>query len=336
MAEFRVLADMRFWPTSGLGKVEAAILSRKPKTADVERLKVPGKYGHPLSTYRIAKALRAQQTANTVFWSAGFVPPLHSSVPVVVTVHDLTHLHYYDAKRRAYFNYIFRPLYKRCSAIICVSEHTRHELLAWSKASESKVHVVHNGLDSTYLQNRAKANLGYKYVLYAGNHRPYKNLGTLIGAYARSSLSQHGVHLALTGSADEDLVALARQSGNESFVHFLGHVPEQEMPALYRGAEVVAYVSLYEGFGLPILEAMASEVPVVTSNISSMPEVAGGAALIVDPLATDAVAEALENAAFNVQLRANLIQKGLHRCQTFSWDESARQVWQLLQNIALQ
>jgi len=119
----------------------------------------------------------------------------------------------------------------------------------------------------------------------------------------------------------------------EDFVHFIGFVDDQDLPALYRGAVCVAFPSLYEGFGLPILEGMASGVPVLTSNLSSLPEVAGDAAIMVDPYDLDAITDGLQCLISDSTLRETLIQKGLARARQFTWEKSARQLLDIYQNL---
>jgi len=191
-----------------------------------------------------------------------------------------------------------------------------------------------NGCDTRFAENSLSVNLGFRYVLYVGNHRPYKNIARLIEAYAVSGLRNDGVHLVLTGAEDVEFSRQTRSLGLRELVHFIGAWPESGIPALYRGAEACCYVSLYEGFGLPILEAMASDVPVITSNLTSMPEVAGDAALVVDPLNTHDIAAALRKAVFDHELRTKLICAGRDRIKQFDWDDSAEKLWSLVEAVA--
>lgn len=332
-----VLADLRFAADTGIGKVQSAMVNHRPPWADVVDLQVPGRYGHPLSPVRIARSLRdAPSSPAAVFWSCGFIPPLYSRVPVAITVHDLTHLTHYGAGKRLYFSSVLRPLYRHCDAIMCVSQYTRDRLLSWSSLDAERVHVLPNSVDPAYAANRSAASLGYRYVLYVGNHRSYKNLDRLVQAYGRSRLREENVHLVLTGNCSPSLRAVIDRLGIDINVHFLGRVPEGDLPKIYRGATAVAYVSLCEGFGLPILEAMASDTPVVTSNVSSMPEVAGDAALLVDPLSVEAISTALDRIVLDTPLRRKLVRHGRERVQRFQWDESARTFWDVIARLARQ
>jgi glycosyltransferase involved in cell wall biosynthesis len=329
-APFKVYSDLR-WPLkTGIGNVLTSLVERKPPQVELIDLQVQGRIGSPFSPVAISKALRQASADDGVFWSAGFVPPAACRLPVVLTVHDLTHLRFYTRLHTAYYNLFFKPLYRRCDAIVCVSDYTRKELLAWSGLPAGKVHVVYNGVGKAYAENRLTLELPYRYVLYPGNHRSYKNLDRLITAFAASALPAEGIRLVMTGEPNAALIAHAQSLGVERHLHFMGRVEDADLPRLYKGALMVAFVSLYEGFGLPIVEAMASGVPVLTSNVSAMPEVAGDAALIVDPYSVEAITGGLNALAGDDGLRNDLVAKGRARVTQFDWDRSARELWDIV------
>ena len=329
-----VLADLR-WPAhTGIGQVQAAYVARKPRHIALVDLKVAGRIGSPLSPLKIAHAIWRARSDSAVFWSAGFVPPLFGCRRAIVFVHDLTHLRYYDRFRRIYYELLLKTLYAHCAAVICVSNYTRAEFLSWSKADPAKVHVIENGVPDCFVINKLACKLPYRYILYPGNHRSYKNLDRLLRAFAKSNIAQSGIHLLLTGEKSVELGRAIDALDLHHCVHFCGHVAADQLPKLYRGAEAVVFVSLYEGFGLPILEAMASDVPVVTSVVSAMPEVAGDAALLVDPSSVDAIAEALTRITSDKVLRADLVERGRKRLKEFDWDRSAEKFWSLVTRVS--
>jgi glycosyltransferase involved in cell wall biosynthesis len=329
---YTVYADLR-WPVqTGIGNVMTACLQRAPQNARVETLGAAGRIGSPFSPMRISAAL-ARKDREGVFWSPGFVPPAWGRRPSVVTVHDLTHLHFYSKLHRAYYDLLFRNMYRRCSAIICCSDYTRRELLAWSGIDPTRVHLVWHGVEPVFARNDETLGIDDPYVLYPGNRRGYKNLDRLLTAYAQSVLPRQGVCLLLTGSPDANLEALAQKLGVGSLVRFSGYVADEQMPKLYRGALFVAFISLYEGFGLPIVEAMASRVPVLTSNLSAMPEVAGKAALIVDPLSVSEIQKGMDRLAESSTFRQELIEAGIERATLFSWDQAAAAHWRLVEDV---
>jgi glycosyltransferase involved in cell wall biosynthesis len=333
-----VLADMRFASDTGIGKVQEALAARSPTYSEIVDLRVRGRYGSPFSPFYIALSIRkkvaGREPKGVVFWSAGFMPPLFSKIPTVVFVHDLIHLKHYGHLKRLYYNLILKRLYRRCSAIVCVSDFTRQEFIEWSGVPPGKVYLIYNGLDGRYLGKYEAAELGFQYILYVGSHRSSKNLPRLIESYSRSALPSRSIHLVLTGSENQELRNLILRYGLEGIVHFLGSVPEDQLPALYKGAQAVVYVSLQEGFGLPLLEAMASEVPVITSNITAMPEIAADAALVVDPYSVKDIALGLDRITSDETLRASLIRAGRIRVNQFDWDASAGKFWKLMVQVA--
>jgi glycosyltransferase involved in cell wall biosynthesis len=332
-ASYKVYSDLR-WPLkTGIGNVLTSLVERKPPQVELIDLGVEGRIGSPLSPVAISKALRRASAADGVFWSAGFVPPAACRLPVVLTVHDLTHLRFYTRLHTAYYNLFFRPLYRRCAAIVCVSDYTRKEFLVWSGLPADRVHVVYNGVGRAYAENALTLGLPYQYILYPGNHRSYKNLDRLITAYAGSTLPAQGIRLVMTGDPNPALMAHAQALGVARHLHFMGRVEDADLPRLYKGALMVAFVSLYEGFGLPIVEAMASGVPVLTANVSAMPEVAGDAALIVDPCSVEAITGGLNALAGNEGLRNDLVAKGRARVTRFDWDRSARELWDIVDRV---
>jgi glycosyltransferase involved in cell wall biosynthesis len=329
-SELTVLTDMR-WPLhTGIGQVLEAYVARKPEDVVLIDLNVAGPIGSPLSPLQIAWAMWRAKKSRALFWSPGFVPPLFGSKRAVVFVHDLTHLKYYDTIRRIYYATVLKALYRRCAAVICVSDYTCAEFLAWSNANPAKVHVIKNGVPIHFVNNKSAHKLPYKYIFYPGNHRAYKNLDRLVRAFAKSNIGKRDIHLLLTGEEQPELRRTIDECGLQDLVHFCGRVSSDEMPKFYRGAEAIVFVSLYEGFGLPILEAMASDIPVVTSATSAMPEVAGNAALIVDPYSVDAIADALARVTTDENLRRELVARGRVRLKEFDWDRSAGKFWRLM------
>lgn len=284
-----------------------------------------------LSPLRLGRAVAACR--GQVFWSPGFFPPFPSSIPTIVTVHDLTHLHYYSRLHAFYYRVVLKPLFRRAAAIVCVSEYSKRELLGWADLEEERVHVVPNGCSAIFHPGEPNVT-PERYVLYPGNRRGYKNLRRLFSAYASSRLPGEGVRLLLTGEPDETLYAHARELGCSHLLGFSGTLDDHSLSEVYRRALAVAFVSLYEGFGLPVVEAMASGVPVLTSTTSALPEVAGDAAVLVDPLDVDAIRVGLETLVFDDAVRARCRDKGLRRARRFSWDRAATSTWDIVRQVA--
>lgn len=328
----KITVDFSWINPSGIGRVAKEILSRQPKkwiSYPVRNKRKNAGIFTPLHLSSILKKCSAD-----VFWSPGFMPPaFRANIPVVLTIHDLTHLHYYSKYHKIYYNKIIKPLLNNADKIITVSEYTKNELADWSGISEQKIICIHNGVGKEFNPAVAPFSVGRPYILYAGNRRNYKNVLGLIRAFARSKLYTHGYMLALTGNPDKDCLRVSTEEGIVEHVHYLGFVEENDLPSVYRGAHAVAFVSYYEGFGLPILEAMASCVPVITSNTSAMPEVAGNAALIVNPHDIDAISSGLEKITMDQKLRSELISRGLSRAGIFSWDKTAEKYWNVFEEL---
>ncbi|MFM0198500.1 glycosyltransferase family 1 protein [Paraburkholderia fungorum] len=295
----------------------------------LKQLDLVTKIGSPLSPVAIGYGLRKTRDAG-VFWSPGFVPPLHSPCPSVVTIHDLTHLHFYSRWHKAYYEIVFKRLLLECAAIVCVSEHTRKEFLEWSNMDPDKVHVVLNGVHESFFDVHEPLPYQFEYILYPGNRRKYKNLDRLLRAYAASMLPKQNIKLMLTGDASAELTLQARRLGIENSVVYSGWVNDRDMPRLYRGALMVVFVSLYEGFGLPIVEGMASGVPVITSNVSAMAEIGAGAAELVDPYSIESIRDAIDKVATDEERRSDLIDKSALHVRKFSWDKSAFRLWEIV------
>jgi glycosyltransferase involved in cell wall biosynthesis len=334
-AAYTVFADCRWPPTTGIGLVMSEMISARPYHVKISDIKISGKVGSPFSPAMIARDLARIGPEEGVFWNPGFVPPLYSEIPVVVTVHDLSHLDFYSRWHRIYYNVVLRRLYNRCDAIVCVSEYTRKRFLEWSGISSAKVHLVLNGGASTsFFENNEIFKLPFPYVLYPGNHRSYKNLDRLVTAYLASSLPRQGIHLVMTGAENARLLELARRFGGENLIHFVGLLPSEDIPKLYKGSLAIAFVSLSEGFGLPVLEGMAAGVPVLTSNTSAMPEVAGAAALLVNPYSLEDIKGGLERIVNDRGLRDDLVEQGRERAMKFDWRRSAAEFWSIVDRLA--
>ncbi len=279
-----------------------------------------------------------------VLHAPAFVVPLGCPCPTVVTIHDLsfvTHPNHFDRAWRTYVASLMPSVLRSASGIICVSESTKHDLLAHYEVPEAKVHVVYNGLDHARFNSGVtpdrewarSAGIEKPYVLHVGVFSERKNIPVLLRAVARLRDSGHfsGYQLVLAGKEAPGVVGARsieeaiRQFALRDVVIQVGHVPNDKITGLYAGASVLTMPSLYEGFGFPVLEAMATGTPVVTSNTSSLPEIAGDAALLVPPGDEVALARAIHQLLTDDKLRAQLRLKGFEQAKKFSWQRTASQ-----------
>lgn len=278
-----------------------------------------------------------------LFHAPHYVLPLFTPCRSVVTIHDCIHLRFPEylpgPGALHYAKFMMGSALKRSRLTFTVSEASRRDLLRYFPATpERKIHVVHNAIDPELLEApdadelvrvRERYQLAERFVLYAGNIKPHKNLPRLIESFARLR--------ALGGFDDVQLMIIGDEIGKypelrrrveefhvRPYVRFFGFVPERTLASLYRLASVFAFPSRYEGFGLPPLEAMACGTPVVTSNVSSLPEVVGDGALLVDPEDGEAIAGALASILSNKALVQELTAKGRTQASRFNWHESAR------------
>jgi glycosyltransferase involved in cell wall biosynthesis len=273
------------------------------------------------------------------------LPPL---VPgrAVVTIHDCIHLRFpqYLPSRAAwlYAHMMIRVAARRATRILTVSEASKRDILHYTGVRDEKVVVVHNGIDARFTtapdeealdRVRLRFDLSHPFVLYVGNVKPHKNLERLIDAFALARVgAPDDLKLVVIGDEISKYPGL-RQSVHrhrlDKHVRFFGFQPAATLVAFYRLARAFVFPSLYEGFGLPPLEAMANQTPVVTSNVSSLPEVVGDAALLVDPYDSQSIAEGIRRAVTDEPLRRELIARGQRRVQAFSWQEAATRTLQV-------
>ena len=322
--------DDRWLGATGIGRFAKEILQRVPSGVKVEKLSKTWGIKNPITPLLLG--IEINRKAPDLFWSPGFMPPAISKSPYIVTVHDLIHLKYGSKMQVAYYNHVIRPLLGKASCILTVSEYARGEILNWTGFSPDKVIAVNNAVSSGYTPEGGKFSPGYPYLLYVGNKRRHKNLARLLTAFSRAELPDD-IKLVCTGDATNELSELADKLKISHRLVFLGFVAEKDLPSVYRGAAAVMLVSLYEGFGIPLIEGMACGVPVLASSVSAMPEVSGGAAHLVDPLSVEEIGLGIERIVSDLELREELIRKGNIRARVYSWDATADDVWKLFASV---
>ena len=259
--------------------------------------------------------------------------------PSVVTVHDLSFIRHPERFPRAkvsYLRWAVARSVRRATRVIAVSEHTRRDLLDLLGVAPERLSVIHQGVDSRFrplpaeeIARFRRDKLGGRpYILHVGTLEPRKNLDVLIRAFAALRQKHRIPHLlALVGARGwmfQSLFDLVEELGLQADVCFVDYVPPSALPLWYNGADLFAYPSAYEGFGLPVLEAMACGLPTITTASSALAELAGNACLIVEPGSEEALEVAVARALDDTQLRASLRQAGLQRASGFRWDETAR------------
>jgi glycosyltransferase involved in cell wall biosynthesis len=284
-------------------------------------------------------------TANTA--------PLSCPVPLVLTLHDIIYLENVDFKGTAYQNlgnlyrrWLVPKIVNKASLILTVSEFEKQNILERLPSTEGKVEVLYNGVspqfnnafDQTMVEDfRKEFNLPAQFIMFLGNTAPKKNTVNVIKAFVVLCLKHHNkIPLVLLDYKKELVIKVLqelKQPGLIDMFLFPGYVPHQKIPLVYNAATLFLYPSLRESFGLPILEAMACGTPVITSSTSSMPEIAGDAALLVDPYKPGELADAMYKALTNNNLLADLEEKGLQRASCFTWRASAEKLLHIYESL---
>lgn len=311
-----IYADQRWIGNHGIGRFARELLAG----LDYRPVALGSNPAAPLDAWRLARALK-DLNSRDLFFSPGYNTPLYCAAPFAFTIHDLSHIYCPEnstARIRVYYATIMKRACRRAARILTVSEFTRRQIVEWSGVSSEKVINVGCGVGVNYQPEGDVYGLPYPYLLCVSNRKRHKNEFRQVEAFAQATIDS-GIHFVFTGNPEAELIALIERLGIRHRVDFVGEVAEEKLPALYRGATALAFVSLYEGFGLPMLEAMACGVPVLTANVAAMPEVAGGAALLVDPTSVEQIGEAMERTVTDKSLRQELRQKGLMRAGRFSW-----------------
>ncbi len=277
------------------------------------------------------------------------LPPTLPGTKTLLTVHDLSFIRVPETASpglRAYLEVVVPRSARRADHILADSEATRQDLIELYRLPSERVTVLLSGVDSRFqpvldsvvlMTTRSRYNIGGRpYILSVGTVQPRKNYSRLVQALA--NLRQGGLDVGLVivggrGWLEDTIYQTIQETGMEEFVRFTGFAEEDDLPALYSGAVCCALPSLYEGFGIPVLEAMACGTPVVTSNISSLPEVAGDAGLLVNPYDVEELTEALQRLIEDSELRNDLIQRGFAQAKRFTWAESARHLRDIYQGM---
>lgn len=275
--------------------------------------------------------------------------PIWLDVPLMVTLHDVIYLEKnplfapgytpYQRFGNMYRRWVVKTAIPQANRVLTVSKYEVGNVLRFLPQIKDRLHVLYNGVGAHFQKItdpqaldsvRLKYHLPEKFVMFLGNTDPKKNTENTLKAYALIAKETNYSYKLLLGDLDKQFVKniLDRNNLSELFnhIHFTGYIKNSDLPAILSQAEVFLYPSLRESFGIPIIEAMACGTPVVTSSVTSMPEVAGDAALLADPTKPDDIASATLRLLSDAALRSQLIEKGLERAKLFNWENSASQL----------
>ncbi|WP_281224925.1 glycosyltransferase family 4 protein [Flavobacterium aquiphilum] len=273
------------------------------------------------------------------------IPRVRYSGITVCTIHDLIPLKVVQESKQIEINYKNDITFaiNHSDYLITVSEASKKDIISAFNYPENKITVIPNGVDFNFFNKaicpsslsgiRAKYGLPKKFILYFGNIRKHKNVDRLIKAYSLlSDEIRNEVSLVIT-QGNDGLRELVKELDLEHQIYFTTFIDEEDIPSIYKLASIMVFISLYEGFGLPIIEAMAAGTPVITSNISSMPEIAGMAAILVNPLQLEEIAEAMKLLIQDDDLRAKMIALGFDNAKKYSWNNAGEKLVSLCSEL---
>lgn len=309
---------------------------------------IPPQARHPLlwySWFHIMLPRKLNKLKPNVFFSPEFYLTSHKHIPQVSTIHDLAYEHHPEdiGKLAARYCRHYSPKYAAAAKkIITVSEFSKQDIVQTYGTSAEKIEVIYNAAGNQFqaiAENekkkvREKFSNGKPYFHFVGTIQPRKNLENLLLAFDQfKSNNENPCQLLLVGRKGwkyEGALKAFESMRHKDAVHFTGFVSDEELNQLYAASEALAYVPYFEGFGIPLVEAMQSETAIISSNVSSLPEVAGEAALMVDPRDPAAIADALQKLWKDKVFRSQLIAKGQRQVQQFNWEQSAQKLWEVL------
>ncbi len=282
-----------------------------------------------------------------IYHAPGFVLPLFKSenIKYVVTVADMTffsHPQYHMAKKNFYFQQLIPYSLQKAEKIIVISESTRNDIIKITKINPAKIQTIHLGVDDIFEKKKkaacqhiqGKYGIKHPYILFVGMLEPRKNIEGLIKAF--SSAERKGYRLVIVGKKGwmyESIFALIKKLNIEEEIIFTGYVPDEELPYLYSAATCFVYPSFYEGFGIPVIEAMACGCPVITSRNSSLQEIAGAAAILIDPYNVGSIKKAIESCVMDKGYCEKMVQRGFVQAKKFQWASMAKETRALYTSI---
>jgi len=326
-----IIFDSRWIGEHGIGRF-AHVLEQRLR---LQPLQIGGLPTSPFDPLRLFFVLLFRTPKNACVFSPGYNAPLFALRPYVFTIHDLNHIDRPENSsftKRLYYRLIMRRAARNAFRVLTVSRFSHQRIVDWAGINAQRVVIVGNGVDSCYHPGVPPYAPGFNYLLCVSNRKKHKNEFRVVESFAQAVINPD-IRLIFTGQANETLLKLCRHFGVGNRVVFIGRVPEEDMPGLYRGARALVFPSLYEGFGLPVIESMACGTPVITSNTTSLPEVAGDAALLVDPLSVMEISAAIEQICKDEILRETLQNKGFLQAARFSWDNVSIKIKSVLAEL---
>jgi glycosyltransferase involved in cell wall biosynthesis len=323
-----IVYDSRWKGTHGIGRFASELGDRLTGICDTD---LSGSPTSPFDTFKLSWNLRG---GNQAYFTPGFNAPVGAPCPFVITIHDLIHVNYpaeASPAKRLYYRHVVRPAARKAFKVLTVSEFSKAEIIDWAGIEPDKVEVVYNGVGEAFKPAGESRSSRQPYLFYVGNQKPHKNFRGLLSAFVQVR-KQADVSLAVTGQPTAETAAKIAELGLNDHVQFLGKLSDQDLAAAYRGAAVTVLASEYEGFGLPVIESMACGTPVVCSNVTSLPEVAGDAAVLVSTN-PEGISAGVLQVLDDEDLQKTLISRGIEQAAKFSWGATATKVQKVLNQL---
>ncbi|HBZ5596736.1 Partial mannosyltransferase B [Klebsiella quasipneumoniae] len=312
-----IIFDARWIGPHGIGRFAKEIYENNKS---LKPIKLSSNPASPIDPLKLSLYLAINHN-NDIFFTPGYNPPLFNFENTIITVHDLNHIdvkHNSSFLKKIYYNLILKRACKKVPIIFTVSEFTKQRIVEWADINPTKVYVVGNGVSKEFHREVKPYIYSKPYFLIVGNRKKHKNEISSLKAF--KLLKNNEYNVLITGNASLELMEYINNESLNDNVHFIGPQTDSELASLYKGATALIFPSLYEGFGLPVVEAMSCGTPVITSNVSSLPEISGDAAILVDPLNINEISDAMSSIINDNSLRNELIGKGYTISEYYNWD----------------
>ena len=310
----KVIFDTRWFGEHGIGRFATEVY-------DEDFFQPIKLKGNPVSIFDVIKLTIYLFFNKNFFFSPGFNAPFFFLHRTAITIHDLNHIDV-DANtsflKKLYYNIVLKRACRKAALIFTVSEFSKGRIVDWSGINPDKVKVVYNGVSSAFHQDVQPYLPGFPYIFIVGNRKLHKNEDRALRAFAQANIDKN-IHVLFSGKPSDQLVNTAKELQIEDRVKFLGRLSEDELASTYKGALCLLFPSLYEGFGLPVIEAMACGTPVITSNTTSLVEIANNSCELVDPKRIEHISKAIEKILYNTELQKRYITYGLKNIEIYNW-----------------
>lgn len=325
----KVIFDTRWFGEHGIGRFATEVY-------DEDFFQPIKLKGNPVSIFDVIKLTIYLFFNKNFFFSPGFNAPFFFLHRTAITIHDLNHIDV-DANtsflKKLYYNIVLKRACRKAALIFTVSEFSKGRIVDWSGINPDKVKVVYNGVSSAFHQDVQPYLPGFPYIFIVGNRKLHKNEDRALRAFAQADIDKN-IHVLFSGKPSDQLVNTAKELQIEDRVKFLGRLSEDELASTYKGALCLLFPSLYEGFGLPVIEAMACGTPVITSNTTSLVEIASNSCELIDPTKTSEIVQKIE-LIINDYDRKFANYYGLQYAKKFNWEQSKIKIRELLSNCEI-